>query len=107
MDTCHLALFMEQYLPSNEENFCVYFMEFFELFFSIEYMNGPDHDAREWPQGNIPSTLLAFLQSISKLVLKMEEHCKNSVSRSEAYLFNQMAQEKLLVPAVMAITAIC
>ncbi|KII70089.1 hypothetical protein RF11_01820 [Thelohanellus kitauei] len=62
-------------------------MEAFERFFSSrmhEYIfimeNGPDHAAREWQPGNIPSTLHAFPPPGLSLGIEMEEHCKNSLS---------------------------
>ncbi|KII62056.1 hypothetical protein RF11_07932 [Thelohanellus kitauei] len=99
MDACPLELLTEQYPPLNEEHLCVYFMEVFEHFLSsgihecIFIMdNGPDHAAREWPHGNIPSTILAFPQPIKNLFSKWKKTVKTSSPRSEADLFNQCTQ---------------
>ncbi|KII73505.1 hypothetical protein RF11_00098 [Thelohanellus kitauei] len=97
MDACHLALFMEQYLSFNENHFCIYFMEVFEQFLS--------EDTRiEWPRVICLPPYSPFLNPIEHLLSKWKNIEKATSPRSETDLFNQVAQEKLLLLTVMAIT---
>ncbi|KII67612.1 hypothetical protein RF11_10284 [Thelohanellus kitauei] len=107
MDACHLALFMEQYLSFNENHFCIYFMEVFEQFLSRGYTNGPVYATREWPRVICLPPYSPFLNPIEHLLSKWKNIEKATSPRSETDLFNQVAQEKLLLLTVMAIIAIC
>ncbi|KII74681.1 hypothetical protein RF11_12578 [Thelohanellus kitauei] len=83
-DAGHLAFFKAQDHRFNELHFYGNFMVAFEQLLSngihecvfivdnvrfYKNQSGPDHAAREWPHGNIPSTLLAFPPPIEKFIL--------------------------------------